>query len=169
MPMRCSTGASACPPGAQPRSSCRDEHDPACHRPDRTGRLAGVEELRLFVHLLAATIWVGGQLVLAALVPALRAAGPAVPGAAARAFSRVAWPAFAVLLLSGIWNIAAEGDENDDGHQALLMAKLSVVAISGVTAYLHSHAEKPRSRGLYGAATGVSAVLALLLGVLLHD
>ena len=166
MPMRCSTGASARSPCAQPRSWCRDEHDPACHRPDRTGRLAGVDELRLFVHLLAATIWVGGQLVLAALVPALRAAGPAVPGAAARAFSRVAWPAFAVLLLSGIWNITAE---SDDGHQALLMVKLSVVAISGVTAYLHSHAENPRSRGLYGAATGVSAVLALLLGVLLHD
>ena len=49
------------------------------------------------------------------------------------------------------------------------MVKLSVVAISGVTAYLHSHTENPRSRGLYGAATGVSAVLALLLGVLLHD
>jgi putative copper export protein len=65
-----------------------------------------VDELRLFAHLLAATIWVGGQLVLAALVPALRAAGPDVPGAAARAFSRVAWPAFAVLLLTGIWNIA---------------------------------------------------------------
>lgn len=61
-----------------------------------------MEELRLFVHLLAATVWVGGQLVLAALVPALRAAGPGVPAAAARAFSRVAWPAFGVLLVTGV-------------------------------------------------------------------
>ena len=128
-----------------------------------------MDELRLFVHLLAATIWVGGQLVLAALVPALRAAGPDVPGAAARAFSRVAWPAFAVLLLTGIWNIAATGDDSNDGQPVMLLAKLAVVAISGATAYLHSHADAPRARGLYGAATGLSAVLALLLGVLLHD
>ena len=57
---------------------------------------------RLFLHVLAATIWVGGQLTLAALVPALRPLGRDVPGVAARAFRRVAWPAFAVLVLTGI-------------------------------------------------------------------
>lgn len=126
-----------------------------------------MDELRLFVHLLAATIWVGGQLVLAALVPALRAAGPDLPAVAGRAFQRVAWPAFAVLLLSGIWNVAAES--NEDGSQGLLIAKLSVVSVSGATAYLHSHAPTRRTRALYGAATGLSAVAALLLGVLLHE
>ena len=45
-----------------------------------------LETLRLFLHVLAATIWVGGQLTLAALVPALRAAGDrrAEGGGAAR-------------------------------------------------------------------------------------
>lgn len=128
-----------------------------------------MDEFRLFVHVLAATVWVGGQLVLAALVPALRAAGPDVPAVAARAFSRVAWPAFAVLLLTGIWNVAVAGDGRGDGYEAVLMVKLTVVAISGVTAYLHSQTRSSRSRGLYGAATGLSAVLALLLGVVLHD
>lgn len=127
-----------------------------------------MDELRLFVHLLAATIWVGGQLVLAALVPALRGAGPDVPAAAGRAFQRVAWPAFGVLILTGIWNVAAEPN-GEGGYQGLLIAKLSVVAVSGATAYRHSHAPTPRARGLYGAATGLSAVAALLLGVLLHD
>jgi len=46
--------------------------------------------IRLFLHVLAATIWVGGQITLAALVPALRAAGTEVPKAAANAFNKVA-------------------------------------------------------------------------------
>ena len=58
-----------------------------------------LETVRLFLHVLAATIWVGGQLVLAALVPALRGAGAEVPRPAARAFNRIAWPAFGVLIV----------------------------------------------------------------------
>ncbi len=56
------------------------------------------DTVRLFLHVLAATIWVGGQLTLAALVPVLRRLGAQIPGAAARRFSQVAWPAFAVLI-----------------------------------------------------------------------
>jgi hypothetical protein len=65
------------------------------------------DTIRLFLHVLAATIWVGGQLTLAALVPALRRLGAEIPRAAARRFNQVAWPAFAVLVLTGVWNIIA--------------------------------------------------------------
>jgi len=68
------------------------------------------DSIRLSLHVLAATIWVGGQLVLAALVPTLRAAGSEVPRLAARAYNRIAWPAFSVLIATGIWNIAAEDE-----------------------------------------------------------
>ncbi|HEX2318131.1 MAG TPA: hypothetical protein VHJ18_04015, partial [Streptosporangiaceae bacterium] len=64
-----------------------------------------VDTVRLFLHVLAATVWVGGQLTLAALVPALRRMGPEVPRAAARRFNLVAWPAYGVLVLTGIWNV----------------------------------------------------------------
>ncbi len=87
------------------------------------------DTIRLFLHVLAATIWVGGQLTLAALVPALRGAGADVPRSAARAFNRIAWPAFGVLILTGVWNIAAESDRDHGSFRVTLIVKLVVVAI----------------------------------------
>jgi putative copper export protein len=124
-----------------------------------------MDDLRVFVHVLAATVWVGGQLVLGALVPTLRRLGPEAPRAAARAFSRIAWPAYAVLLVTGVWNVAAT--DADDGRRTTLLLKLAAVAASGVTAYLHAQATTVRARAAFGALTAGTAVLALLLGVLL--
>ena len=125
-----------------------------------------LETVRLFLHVLAATVWVGGQLVLAALVPALRGAGAEVPRLAARAFNRVAWPAFGVLVLTGIWNIVAEGDRGP-AYRTTLMIKLTVVAASGVTAFLHARATTRRGMAVFGALTGLTALAALLLGIVL--
>jgi putative copper export protein len=60
----------------------------------------GWDTIRLFLHVLAATVWVGGQLTLAALVPILRMQGPGAPKAAARRFNLVAWPAYGVLIVT---------------------------------------------------------------------
>ncbi|MDQ1745148.1 MAG: hypothetical protein QOE23_3487 [Pseudonocardiales bacterium] len=125
------------------------------------------DSVRLFLHVLAATVWVGGQLTLAALVPALRGAGQEVPQRAARAFNRIAWPAFAVLLLTGIWNVAAENDQLHGRYRTTLSVKLVVVAISGITAAAHARARSRRAMAVFGALTGLSALLALFLGVLL--
>ena len=69
-----------------------------------------LETVRLFLHVLA-TDHLGGR---AARARGARAgppvAGADVPRIAARAFNRIAWPAFGVLVATGIWNIAAEGD-----------------------------------------------------------
>src|SRR5579859_4807903 len=98
------------------------------------------DTVRLFLHVLAATIWVGGQITLAALVPVLRRLGADIPRAAARRFNLVAWPAFAVLIITGIWNIGAVHAQIKGSYQATLVTKLIVVAISGVTAALHARA-----------------------------
>jgi putative copper export protein len=125
------------------------------------------DTVRLFLHVLAATVWVGGQLTLAALVPVLRRLGADIPRAAARRFNQVAWPAFAVLIATGIWNIAAERSQITGSYEATLVAKLIVVAISGLTAALHARARSTAGLAVFGALTGVSALAALFLGVLL--
>jgi putative copper export protein len=125
------------------------------------------DTIRLFLHVLAATIWVGGQLTLAALVPVLRRFGADVPGAAARRFNQVAWTAFGVLIVTGIWNIVAVRSQISGSYQTTLIVKLVVVVVSGVAAALHVRSRTPRSRAVFGALTGLSALAALFLGVLL--
>ena len=124
---------------------------------------------RLFFHVLAATVWVGGQLTLAALVPALRRFGAEVPRAAARRFGQVAWIAFAVLIVTGIWNVAAVSPEisHSASYRDTLIVKLVVVSISGITAALHARARSAVGLAVFGVLTGVSALAALFLGVLL--
>ena len=112
-------------------------------------------------------MWVGGQLTLAALVPTLRAIGADAPRAAARRFNQVAWPAFWLLVLTGVWNAIAERDELHGTHAAIFAAKLLAVAVSGVSAFAHTRARTPRTLAIWGALSGLSALSALLLGVLL--
>lgn len=123
-----------------------------------------LDTVRLFLHVLAATVWVGGQVTLAALVPALRAAGTEVPKAAANAFNRVAWPAFAVLLVTGVWNVLAESDRGP-AFQHTLLVKYALVVASGATAYAHARARRRIGLAVYGALTGVTALGALFVGV----
>lgn len=121
----------------------------------------------MFLHVLAATVWVGGQLTLAALVPALRGLGSNVTKAAARRFNQVAWPAFAVLVATGVWNMIAEHDHLHGRYQTTLNVKLAVVVVSGVTAALHATARSRTALAVFGALTAISALAALFLGILL--
>ena len=127
------------------------------------------DTVRLFLHVLAATIWVGGQLVLAALVPVLRRFGSEAVSAAARRFNQVAWTAFGVLIVTGIWNIAAVSPQvsHSASYRTTLIVKLVAVALSGITAALHVRSKTARGRAIMGALTGLTALAALFLGVLL--
>ena len=98
--------------------------------------------------------------------PALRRVSAEAPRAAAAAYNRVAWPAFGLLIVTGVWNIVAEGDRGP-AHRRMLGIKLAAVAVSGVAAFAHARASTPRLRGVLGALSGLTAVFALLLGVLL--
>jgi len=124
------------------------------------------DTVRLFLHVLAATVWVGGQLTLAGLVPTLRTLGPDAPRAVARRFNLIAWPAFAVLVITGIWNLVAIdiGDTSVE-YQVTLFVKLIFVALSGIAAFLHIHARTRVGLAVWGAIGAVSSLAALFFGV----
>lgn len=122
---------------------------------------------RLFLHVLAATVWVGGQITLAALVPVLRGLGREAPAAAARRFNLIAWPAFGVLVGTGVWNVLADRAEITGSYRTTLIVKIVVVGISGAAAVLHARARTPAGLAVFGALTGASALGAVFLGIML--
>ena len=120
---------------------------------------------RLFLHVLGATVWVGGQLTLAGLVPGLRRLSPDAPRVVARRFNVIAWAAFGLLVVTGLWNIAAVDPDWSSDYGTTLIVKLVVVAASGVSAAVHAEATSRRTLAVFGALSGLTALGALFLGV----
>ena len=120
------------------------------------------DSIRLFLHVLGATVWVGGQIALAAVVPVVRRyAGPDALRATARRFQQVAWPAFVLLLATGVWNLfAVRASDQSSQWLATLFVKLVFVAISGVCAGLHIALTRRRP-ALGGAMAGLALLAAL--------
>lgn len=123
---------------------------------------------RLVLHVLAATVWVGGQIVLAGIIPSLRRAAPEATTIVARAYARLAWPAFAVLVLTGIWNLSEIGvSDRSSDYQITLFVKLVLVAISGTAGAAHQLGRGTAAKALGGAFGLLGALGAFFLGVLL--
>jgi putative copper export protein len=125
------------------------------------------DTIRLFLHVLAATVWVGGQLTLAGLVPALRTSGGDVTRVAAARFNALAWPAFAVLVVTGVWNILALSPSWSSTYGTTLIVKIVLAVASGVAAFLHIKADSRTGLAVFGAISSLTAIAALFLGVLL--
>ena len=124
--------------------------------------------LRLSLRVLAAAIWVGGQLVVAGAVPILSRSGSGLAEAVGSRFARLAWPAFAVLVATGIWNVLAVGVARaGTAWTVVLWAKVAAVAVAGASAGLHQRARSRSARAILGAVSAISALAALVLGVLL--
>jgi putative copper export protein len=124
--------------------------------------------LRLFLHVLGAAIWVGGQIVLAGLVPGLRRISPEAPRFAARRFNVLAWSAFGLLLVTGIWNLLQiDVGDRSLSYQITLGLKLTAVALTGVGAFLHSISRSRAGLAVWGSVAGIFGLVALFLGELL--
>lgn len=124
--------------------------------------------IRLTLHVLAATIWVGGQFTLAGLLPVLRR-HDGLPKIAARAFNRIAWPAFAVLVLTGIWNLVEiDVTEQDTAYQVTVFVKIFVAIAAGAAAAVHVSARSKLALAIGGAVGALASVAAVFLGILLR-
>jgi putative copper export protein len=125
--------------------------------------------VRLFLHVMAATIWVGGQFALAGVVPVLRRQAPDTTKAVARAFAKVAWPAFAVLVITGIWNLVEiDITDTSTAYQATVFAKVALAMIAAAAVAVHSIGTSKLALALGGAIGALASVAALFLGVLLR-
>jgi putative copper export protein len=123
---------------------------------------------RLVLHILAATVWVGGQFTLAGVVPSLRRVSAEATRAAARAYARVAWPAFFVLVVTGIWNLAeVDITDTSTAYQVTVFIKVTLAIVSGAAAAVHQVGRTRLALALGGAIGMLSALGALFLGVLL--
>jgi putative copper export protein len=125
------------------------------------------DSIRLFLHVIGATIWVGGQLVFASLVPVLKKKDAALPKLVAHQFNKIAWPAYGLLLITGMWNMASLPKEVPSNYSAFLGIKMTVVIFSAVAAILHSRAKSAKGMAMWGALSGLAAMSATYLGVLL--
>ena len=126
-----------------------------------------LETVRLFLHVIAAAVWVGGQVVLGALVPTIRRTAPDAMSAVARAYARVAWPAFGVLVVTGLWNLMAiDVTALDTAQQATVLVHVAIGLLSGMFAAVHSFGNSKAALALGGALGLFSALGAMFVGVL---
>jgi putative copper export protein len=126
------------------------------------------DTIRIFLHVLAASVWVGGQIVLAGLVPGLRRAYPDATKIAARAFARIAWPAYGVVVVTGLWNLAEIDVANTSTpYQVTLFVKVSLAISSGAAAAVHQVGRSKVALAVGGAVGLLAALGAMFCGYLL--
>lgn len=111
--------------------------------------MSGTDWIR-WVHLIAAAVWTGGLITLAALVVALREAGADLEllRASARQFGRLSWTAMALAIATGLWQVHRLAFDWGYGR---LHLKLGLVALVVIVAAVHQFTARrssPAVRGL---------------------
>ena len=127
-----------------------------------------LDSLRVFLHLMAVAVWVGGQIVLAGLVPAVRKVAPQAMQTMAQGFARVAWPAFVVIIFTGVWGLASTDVANQSSsYTATFGIKMLIVGVAVVATLVHSQGTSKAAKAIGGAAGLLASLLAAYAGVLM--
>jgi putative copper export protein len=127
-----------------------------------------LESFRIFLHILAVAVWVGGQIVLAGLVPAIRTSAPEVLPKVAQAFARVAWPAMIVIVFTGMWGLtSSSASESDTEYMVTFAVKMVMVFIAIAATIVHSQGSSKAAKAIGGALGLLGSLLAAYAGILL--
>lgn len=127
-----------------------------------------LDSLRIFLHLMGVAIWVGGQIVLAGLVPRVRGVAPQAMKPMANGFARIAWPAMVVIVFTGAWGMAS-ADVADQGTEYMITfsLKMLMIGLAIAATIVHSTGTTKMAKGLGGAIGLLTSLLAAYAGVLL--
>lgn len=118
-----------------------------------------LDALIRWFHLLAATVWIGGMITVAVLIPVLRNGGASreLIQAAARRYGMASWAALAISVTTGIIQLF----RLDVELSGSLATKLILVSISITLAFVHQEI----ARGVGPAARGAMEAALLILGL----
>ena len=105
-----------------------------------------IDTIRIFLHILGASVWVGGQIVLGSVVSGLR-----------REHRDAA-------VVTGVWSLLSLEDLDGSGQIALAL-KILAVAASGCAAAAHSMSSSRAVKAIGGAFGSVTALVAMVLAV----
>jgi putative copper export protein len=120
------------------------------------------DEVLLWVHIVAASVWVGGLITLGALVTALRRAGAERPllQVMARRFGVVSWVAMAVAVATGVWQVSRLDIPWSDDRLEL---KVGLVVLAAGLALLHQLTAKRTSPAVRGIIQAVILVVSIAI------
>ena len=127
-----------------------------------------LNSLRTYLHILAVCVWLGGQVVLAGVVPKLRKSNPEALPNIAKSYAAIAWPAMILIVFTGAWGLAATDTANQTTeYMVTLGIKMLLVAGAVIATLIHSNGTSKLAKGLGGAIGLLATLFAAYCGVLL--
>lgn len=127
-----------------------------------------LDSLRIFLHLMGVAVWIGGQIVLAGIVPSLRSVAPDAMKTVAQGFARIAWPAFILVVFTGMWGLGSVDMSNESSQYMVTFAvKMLLVGIAVIATLIHSQGTSKATKGIGGAASLLTSLLAAFAGILM--
>lgn len=127
-----------------------------------------LDSLRTFLHILAVCVWLGGQIVLAGVVPKLRKTTPDALSDISKGFAAIAWPAMILIVFTGAWGLAEiHTADQSSAYMVTFGVKMLLVATAIIATVIHSNGTSKIAKGLGGAIGLLATLFAAYCGVLL--
>jgi putative copper export protein len=127
-----------------------------------------LNSIRTYLHILAVCVWLGGQIVLAGVVPRLRKSNPEALTNIAKGYAAIAWPAMILIVFTGAWGLTeVDVANNSSEYMVTFGIKMLLVAMAVIATLIHSNGTSKLAKGLGGAVGLLATLIAGYCGVLL--